>query len=41
MSKPAAGYTRLSQEGVSIEKQKASIRDYCRDHDLDLNHYLR
>lgn len=36
MSKPAAGYTRLSQDGISIEQQKASIRDYCRNHDLDL-----
>lgn len=36
MSKPAASYIRLSQDGISIEKQKASIRDYCCNHDLDL-----
>lgn len=36
--KVAWGYVRLSQEGrdLSLEKQKADIREYAKDHDLDL-----
>lgn len=32
----AVGYTRLSQEGLSIPKQKEKIRDYCERRGLDL-----
>lgn len=32
----AVGYTRLSQEGLSIPKQKQKIRDYCERLRLDL-----
>jgi DNA invertase Pin-like site-specific DNA recombinase len=36
--KVAWGYVRLSQEGrdLSLEKQKADIREYAKEHDLDL-----
>lgn len=34
----AVGYTRLSQDGLSIPKQKEKIRDYCDRHDLQLVH---
>ncbi|MFB6199111.1 MAG: recombinase family protein [Halobacteriaceae archaeon] len=32
----AVGYTRLSQDGMSIPEQKFKIRDYCDRHDLEL-----
>lgn len=32
----AVGYTRLSEDGLSIPKQKAKIRAYCEQHGLDL-----
>lgn len=33
----AVGYTRLSQDGLSIPEQKESIREYCERQDLDLD----
>lgn len=33
----AVGYTRLSEEGLSIPKQKQKIRDYCDRHGLTLD----
>lgn len=32
----AAGYTRLSQDGMSIPEQKEKIRSYCDDRDFEL-----
>lgn len=32
----AVGYTRLSQDGVSIPKQKEKIKSYCEQHDFNL-----
>lgn len=32
----AVGYTRLSQDGMSIPKQKEKIQSYCERHNLDL-----
>lgn len=32
----AVGYTRLSQDGLSIPDQKDAIRDYCERHGFDL-----
>lgn len=32
----AVGYTRLSQDGLSIPKQKQAIRDYCQRNGLNL-----
>lgn len=32
----AVGYSRLSQDGLSINRQKDRIRSYCDEHDLEL-----
>lgn len=32
----AVGYTRLSQDGLSIPEQKQAIREYCQRNELDL-----
>lgn len=37
MRKTAIGYTRLSDDGHSIPKQKEAIRDYCERNGLKLN----
>jgi len=37
MTEPQAiGYTRVSQEGMTIERQKEKIAEYCSAHDLQL-----
>lgn len=36
MTDRAVGYTRLSQDGKSLEAQRKAIGAYCRDRDLDL-----
>lgn len=36
MSTEAVGYTRLSQDGLSIPEQKEAVRDYCEREGFDL-----
>lgn len=37
MSNTAIGYTRLSQDGLSIPRQKEQIREYCEQNGLELD----